>query len=157
MKVIKATINDVNDSFPIGIVVSSFNHPVTNSLKEGTLQRLMELGIKSSDILVVEVPGAVEIPFVAQELAKNNQVEVIIVLGAVIRGETSHYDYVCEQVSQGCQRIMLDYRIPVIFGVLTTENDEQALARAGGGHSHKGRESADCALIMRSVKLQLES
>lgn len=77
-------------------------------------------------------------------------------LGAVIRGETSHYDYVCDQVSQGCQRVMLDYNIPVIFGVLTTENDEQALARVGGTHGHKGRDAIDCAVSMRSIKQQLQ-
>lgn len=156
MNVIKAIVNDMNVSFPIGIVVSQFNQAVTGSLKDGAIQRLLELGFKSSDITLVEVPGAVEIPFIAQELARKKQVEAIIALGAVIRGETSHYDYVCEQVSQGCQRVMLDYRMPVIFGVLTTENDEQALARAGGEHSHKGRESADCAVIMHSLKLQIE-
>lgn len=117
---------------------------------------MTELGFKSDDITLVEVPGAVEIPFVAQLLAKKQKVEVIVALGAVIRGETSHYDYVCDQVSQGCQRVMLDYNIPVVFGVLTTENDEQALDRAGGAHGHKGRDAIDCAVSMRSIKQQLQ-
>ncbi|MDI1352609.1 MAG: 6,7-dimethyl-8-ribityllumazine synthase, partial [bacterium] len=91
----------------------------------------------------------------AQLLAQKKEVEAIIALGAVIRGETTHYDYVCDQVSQGCQRVMLDYNIPVIFGVLTTENEAQALDRVGGLHGHKGRDAVDCAVMMHSIKKQL--
>jgi len=156
MKEIKACVGESNNTFPIALVVSTFNQPITNALKEGTLQRLAELGFRSSEITLVEVPGAVEIPLVAQLLAKKKSVEAIITLGAVIRGETSHYDYVCDQVSQGCQRVMLDFDIPVIFGVLTTENEEQAWDRLGGMHGHKGRDMADCALMMHSIKQQLE-
>lgn len=155
MKVIKMQNDSVNRSFPIAVVVSTFNETVTSALKEGAIHRLEELGFNSEDITLVEVPGAVEIPFVVQLLAKKNQVQAIIALGAVIRGETTHYDYVCDQVSQGCQRVMLDYNIPVIFGVLTTENDEQALDRVGGKHGHKGRDAVDCALAMHSIQSQL--
>ncbi|AOW52215.1 TPA: 6,7-dimethyl-8-ribityllumazine synthase [Legionella pneumophila subsp. pneumophila] len=155
MREIKTIVSD-GVTFPIALVVSTFNEPITSALKKGALDRLTELGFKSEDITLVEVPGAVEIPFVAQLLAKKQKVEVIVALGAVIRGETSHYDYVCDQVSQGCQRVMLDYNIPVIFGVLTTENDEQALARVGGTHGHKGRDAIDCAVSMRSIKQQLQ-
>ncbi len=156
MKEIKANIEGSAYSFPIAVIVSTFNEPITTALKEGALQRLTELGFRSKDITVVEVPGAVEIPLVANILAKKNQVQVVIALGAVIRGETSHYDYVCEQVSQGCQRVMLDHGLPVIFGILTTENEEQAWDRLGGNHGHKGREAADCAVIMHSIKQQLQ-
>ena len=155
MREIKAQFSE-SDTFPIALVVSTFNHPITNALKEGALERLTELGFVSTDITIVEVPGAVEIPFVAQLLAKKNSVQAIIALGAVIRGETSHYDYVCDQVSQGCQRVMLDFNIPVIFGVLTTENDEQAWDRLGGKHGHKGKEAADCAVMMHSIKQQIK-
>ncbi|HHT9951888.1 TPA: 6,7-dimethyl-8-ribityllumazine synthase [Legionella pneumophila] len=155
MREIKTIVSD-GVTFPIALVVSTFNELITSALKKGALDRLAELGFKSEDITLVEVPGAVEIPFVAQLLAKKQKVEVIVALGAVIRGETSHYDYVCDQVSQGCQRVMLDYNIPVIFGVLTTENDEQALARVGGTHGHKGRDAIDCAVSMRSIKQQLQ-
>jgi 6,7-dimethyl-8-ribityllumazine synthase len=155
MNEFKVNLADPVSSFPVAIVVSEFNHIVTNALKEGAVARLLELGIKDSDITVVTVPGAVEIPLVAQLLAQKKEVEAIIALGAVIRGETSHYDYVCDQVSQGCQRVMLDHNIPVIFGVLTTDNDEQALARVGGNHGHKGRDSADCAIIMKTIHNQL--
>ncbi|MFI4919131.1 MAG: 6,7-dimethyl-8-ribityllumazine synthase [Legionellales bacterium] len=156
MKEIKAATGDHIGSFSIALVVSTFNSSITNALKDGALQRLAEFGFASSDITLVEVPGAVEIPFVANLLAKKNQVQVVVALGAIIRGETSHYDYVCDQVSQGCQRVMLDHDLPVIFGVLTTENEEQAWDRLGGKHGHKGREAIDCALMMHSVKLQLQ-
>lgn len=156
MKEIKAGVNQLNTSFPIALVVSSFNEPITNALKSGALERLIELGFKSEDITVVYVPGAVEIPYAAQLLAKQHQVQAIIALGAVIRGDTSHYDYVCEQVSQGCQRVMLDYDVPVIFGLLTTENERQAEERVGGIHGHKGRDAADCAVMMYSIKMQLQ-
>ncbi|MBA2650506.1 MAG: 6,7-dimethyl-8-ribityllumazine synthase [Legionella sp.] len=156
MKVIQPKVDDFHTSFPIALIVSTFNQEITQALKEGALQRLQELGFQPADILLIEVPGAVEIPFVANRLAKNKQVEVIIALGAVIRGETTHYDYVCDQVSQGCQRVMLDYDLPLVFGLLTTENEEQAWDRLGGNHGHKGREAVDCAVIMHSVSLQLQ-
>ncbi len=142
-------------SFPIAIIVSTFNESITSALKEGAIERLIELGIHDIDINVIEVPGAIEIPLIANILAKKNEVKAIIALGAVIRGETSHYDYVCDQVSQGCQRVMLDHNIPVIFGVLTTENEQQAWDRLGGLHGHKGREAADCAVMMHSIVQQL--
>ncbi|MFI4962884.1 MAG: 6,7-dimethyl-8-ribityllumazine synthase [Legionellales bacterium] len=155
MKEIKASLTDKATSFPIALVVSTFNKPITDALKNGALERLDALGFDANDITLVEVPGAVEIPFVVNRLAKKNQVKVIIALGAVIRGETSHYDYVCDQVSQGCQRVMLDKDIPVIFGILTTENEEQAWDRLGGTQGHKGKEAVDCAVIMHSVSLKL--
>lgn len=136
----------MNASF--AIVVSRFNETITAKLKSGALQRLQELGFTDHQVQVIDVPGAVEIPYAAQVLAKSKKFDAIICLGAVIRGETSHYDYVCDQVSQGCQRVMLEQECPVIFGVLTTENEAQAEARAGGAHGHKGRDAADCALEM---------
>jgi 6,7-dimethyl-8-ribityllumazine synthase len=155
MKEIKPIVSELNNTFPIALVVSTFNQEITNALKQGALERLSELGFVSNEITLVEVPGAVEIPLVAQLIAKKNTVRAVIALGAVIRGETTHYDYVCDQVSQGCQRVMLDFDIPVIFGVLTTENEEQAWDRLGGSHGHKGRDAADCALMMNSIKSQL--
>ena len=133
------------------IVVSQFNEIVTSALLDGAMNRLKELDILESQIKVVQVPGAVEIPLVAQLLAKKNKYQAIICLGAVIRGETSHYDYVCEQVSQGCQRVMLDYSIPVIFGVLMTEDEEQAEARSGGSEGNKGKEAVDAAMAMLKI------
>ena len=155
MRVIKGTI-DAKISFPIGLVVSAFNQAITEELKSGALKRLAELGFDEDDITLVEVPGAIEIPFVAQMLAKRQKVKVIITLGAVIRGETSHYDYVCDQVNQGCLRVMLDHNMPIVFGVLTTENEAQAWDRLGGNHGHKGRDAVDTAVAMHSVKLQMQ-
>lgn len=156
MKHIIAEKPGIQHAFPIAIVVSQFNQDVTQALLKGALERLNELKFASDDITVVEVPGAVEIPLVAQTLAERGQHAAIIALGAVIRGETTHYDYVCQQVSDGCSRIALDYAIPVIFGVLTTENEAQAWDRLGGQQGHKGHNSVDCAMAMVSILRQLE-
>jgi 6,7-dimethyl-8-ribityllumazine synthase len=118
------------------------------------VNRLLECGFSSEHITLVEVPGAVEIPFVARRLAKTGYYATIIALGAVVRGETTHYDYVCDQVSDGCQRVALECDTPIIFGVLTTENESQAWERLGGTHGHKGKDVADAALAMYRV-LQL--
>lgn len=151
MKMINGSIKDKTTSFPIAIVVSRFNQAITQALLDGALLQLNQSAFRQEDIMVIEVPGAIEIPLVAQELAKKNHYGAIIVLGAVIRGETSHYDYVCQQVSNGCQQVALQFAVPVIFGVLTTENEEQAWDRLGGKHGHKGIEAVDCALHMYSV------
>lgn len=146
-----------NQPLKIAIIVSAFNHAITKRLCEGTLLRLKEHGLTDEQRDVYQVPGAVEIPLVAQQLAKLKKYDAIIALGAVIRGETSHYDYVCEQVSQGCQRVSLDYELPVIFGVLTTENEAQAWDRLGGQHGHKGYDAADCALQMVQLLNEISS
>lgn len=135
----------------IAVITSRFNDDITEKLKAGALKRLAECGLSQEQIHVFDVPGAIEIPLIAKQCAQQKnekKYHAIICLGAVIRGETSHYDYVCEQVSQGCQQVMLQYDIPVIFGVLTTENTEQALDRVGGAHGHKGCDAADAALEM---------
>lgn len=137
------------------IVVSQFNQSITDKLLAGTLQRFKELGFQETQLTVLTVPGAVEIPLTAQLLAKTKQYHSIICLSAIIRGETSHYDYVCEQVSQGCQRVMLDFDIPVIFGVLTTENFAQAEDRVGGKEGHKGMDAADTAVAMMRIMEQI--
>lgn len=155
MNHIKGTSRMDNASFPIALIVSRFNQPITEALKQGALQRLAEKKFNPEDITLVEVPGAVEIPLIAQKLAQREGVKAIIALGAVIRGETSHYDYVCSQASEGCQKVMLDYGIPVIFGLLTTENEKQAFERAGGMHGHKGVDAVDCAIEMVSLMGQL--
>jgi 6,7-dimethyl-8-ribityllumazine synthase len=146
----------INHTSNIAIIVSDFNSHITEKLLEGALAHLWENGKIGDDITVVHVPGAVEIPLVAKALALTRQYAAIIALGAVIRGETGHYDFVCEQASQGCQKVMLDQLIPVIFGVLTTENEEQAQDRIGGKRGHKGREAAETALqmirIMAAIK-----
>ena len=132
----------------IAIIVSEFNKEVTGKLLAGAHTRLLDLGIPETEITIAMVPGAIEIPLIAQLIAKNGAHKAVIALGCVIRGETSHYDYVCDQVSHGCLRVMLDFEIPVIFGILTTENEEQAHARAGGAEGNKGADAADAALAM---------
>ena len=141
----------------IAVITSLFNDNITLLLKSGAIERLIECGISPDQITALDVPGAVEIPLIAQQCAKLNRYDAIICLGAVIRGETSHYDYVCDQVSRGCQQVMLQYDLPVIFGVLTTENEDQALDRVGGAHGHKGRDAADAALTMIALMEQLSS
>lgn len=151
------TAQDIDRPFSVGIVVSRFNESVTSRLCDGAIQRLKELEISNHQVTVVWVPGAVEIPIVAKQLAESGKYAVVITLGAVVRGETGHYDVVCKQVSDGCQQIALQTGVPIIFGVLATENMEQALDRAGGKHSHKGREAVDAAFEMVSVLGQLRA
>lgn len=150
MRMVRARAEQILDC-SIAIVVSEFNREITQALQEGAVQQLLQKGLNESQILVVCVPGAVEIPLLAQRLALSRSFDAIIALGAVIRGETTHYDYVCQQVSQGCQQVALTYDIPVIFGVLTTESETQAWDRAGGEFGHKGKDAADAALAMVDV------
>ena len=146
-------------TFPIAIVVSRFNEKVTHLLRDAALNQLRTLNFLEEQITVVEIPGAVEIPITAQRLAKTGWYEAIICLGAVIHGETDHYDYVCQQVSQGCQRVALKEDIPVIFGILTTHNEEQALARATGtnGVRNAGKDAADTAVEMVAVLREINN
>ncbi len=129
----------------IGIVTSRFNIEITEKLEEGALAYLDEI---DADIYAVRVPGAVEIPLAAQALFEHRKVDGVVVLGAVIRGETTHYEEVCRSVERNCSRLMLDYKKPVGFGVLTTENEEQAYERVGGKHGHKGAEAAQVVVEM---------
>lgn len=133
------------------IIVSEFNSEITSELLNGAQRRLLENDVPSEQIQIFKVPGAIEIPLIAQLLAKKSEYDAIICLGAVIRGDTDHYDYVCEQVSQGCQRVMLDQETPVIFGILTTNTEAQAYDRIGGKEGHKGVEAADAALHMAKL------
>jgi 6,7-dimethyl-8-ribityllumazine synthase len=139
----------INVHCRLAFVVSRFNEEVTSKLLEGALEQAKSRGFANSDITVVWVPGAAEIPVAAQRLAlRRNSYGAIVCLGAVIRGETTHYDYVCQMVAQGCNQVALNYNIPVIFGVLTTENEEQALDRCGGKQGHKGKDAVDAAIEM---------
>ena len=138
------------ERWKIGIVTSRFNSEITERLESGALDRLQELGLNKERIVRVRVPGAVEIPLAALHLLERG-CDAVIALGCVIRGETSHYDYVCNAVERGCTEVMLKTKKPVVFGVLTTENDEQAEARVGGAHGHKGRDAADVAVEMLNL------
>jgi len=135
-------------TFSIGLVVSRFNEEITTALLKGAQQRLQALEFSDDQITVITVPGAVEIPLVLQRLARSKKYQALVALSAVIRGETTHYDYVCNMVSSGCSQVAIHQNIPVVFGVLTTENEEQALERCGGKHGHKGKEAVDTAIEM---------
>ena len=127
----------------VGIVCARFNEFITSKLLSGALDGLRRHEVDEDDIDVAWVPGAFEIPLAASKLAKSGRYDAVICLGAVIRGSTSHYDYVCNEVSKGVAQVSLASGIPVMFGVLTTENIEQAIERAGTKAGNKGY---DCAL-----------
>ncbi len=132
----------------IGIVTARFNSEVTALLENGAREVLEGAGFKKKDLIFVKVPGAFEIPLAAQVLFKKKKVDGVVALGAIIRGDTTHYDYVCSAVERGCSKLALEFNRPVGFGVLTTENEEQALERAGGVHGNKGADAASVVLEM---------
>ena len=127
----------------VGIVAGRFNEFITSKLVGGAMDGLLRHDVKDEDVDIAWVPGAFEIPLVASKMAKSGKYDAVICLGAVIRGDTTHYDYVCNEVSKGIATVSLESGIPVMFGVLTTENIEQAIARAGSIGGNKGY---DCAL-----------
>lgn len=135
----------------IAIVVARFNDFITSKLLGGALDALKRHEVTEEAIDIAWVPGAFEIPLIAAKLAKTNQYDAIICLGAVIRGGTTHYDYVCSEVSKGIAHVSLTYDLPVMFGVLTTENIEQAIERAGSKAGNKGFDAAIGAIEMISL------
>ena len=133
----------VASNIKVAIVAARFNEFITSKLIGGAMDGLSRHGVQEADIHLAWVPGAFEIPLVAAKLANSGKYDAVICLGAVIRGATSHYDYVCSEVSKGIANVSLDSGVPVLFGVLTTENLEQAIERAGSKAGNKGY---DCAL-----------
>ncbi len=140
----------------VAVITSTFNSEITSRLKEGALKTLSEWGLSGESVLQIDVPGAYELPLAAGWALKE-KLDAVIALGCVIRGETTHYDYVCQSAERGLSRLQLKYLKPVVFGVLTTENYDQALARAGGAHGHKGEEAAWAALRMLTLKSQVRN
>lgn len=138
----------------VGIAAARFNGKITQLLLDGALERLYSAGVEQDNVTVAWAPGAFELPLLAQALADGGA-DAVICFGAVIRGETPHFDFVAGECAAGIQRAALDADIPVIFGVLTTDTLEQALARCGGEHGHKGVEAAEAALEMVDVLRQL--
>ena len=138
-----------------GIIRSRFNEDVTKRLLEGALDALRAGGARDESIGVVVVPGAFEIPLVASRLARSRRYDALICLGAVIRGETPHFDYISAEVSRGIARVSYDYGLPVIFGVLTTNTEEQADARSGMGKTNRGYEAAVSAIEMANLVKRL--
>ncbi|NSW44422.1 MAG: 6,7-dimethyl-8-ribityllumazine synthase [Bacteroidales bacterium] len=138
--------------FSFGIAVAEWNPEVTESLLKGALETLKKAKVKKSNITVVKVPGSVELTKAAQWLANTMKYDAIIMLGCVVQGETRHFDYVCNSVTQGVTELNLQYDIPFIFGVLTTLNQQQALERAGGKYGNKGSECAETAIKMAWIR-----
>ncbi|HCW79642.1 MAG TPA: 6,7-dimethyl-8-ribityllumazine synthase [Ruminococcaceae bacterium] len=138
----------VSENIHIGIVVARFNEFITSKLLSGALDGLKRHGVLEESIDVAWVPGAFEIPLIASKMAKSGRYDAVICLGAVIRGSTNHYDYVCNEVSKGIAQTALASGVPVMFGVLTTENIEQAIERAGAKEGNKGFECAEGAVEM---------
>ena len=138
-----------------GVVVSRFNDFITGNLLTGALDVFSQYGVDEDDLKVLKVPGAFEIPQAAKKLCSTGNFDAIVCLGAVIRGETSHFDYICAEASRGVGQVGLEFNIPVLFGVLTTENLEQAVARSGSGSSNKGRETALAAIEMATLYKKL--
>ncbi|NME81807.1 6,7-dimethyl-8-ribityllumazine synthase [Clostridium sp. SM-530-WT-3G] len=141
----------VAEGLKVGIIVGRFNEFIGGKLLEGALDGLKRHGVKDDDIDVVWVPGAFEIPLIAKKMAKKDKYDAVICLGAVIKGSTSHYDYVCSEVSKGIASVSLETEKPVLFGVLTTNNIEQAIERAGSKAGNKGYECAVSAIEMANL------
>ncbi len=140
----------------IGIVVAEWNPAVTEALLEGACNTLEHNGVVAENILVTRVPGTFELTFGAREVAESTEVDAVIVLGCVVRGDTPHFDYVCQGVTMGVTRLNLLYGIPFVFGVLTTDTMQQALDRAGGMHGNKGDEAAITAIKMIDFSCKLK-
>lgn len=146
-----------NENIKVGIVVARFNEFITSKLLGGAMDGLLRHDVKEEDIHVAWVPGAFEIPLIASKMAKSGKYDAVICLGAVIRGATSHYDYVCNEVSKGIATVSMNSDIPVMFGVVTTENIEQAIERAGTKAGNKGYDCALGAIEMVNLIREIEA
>ncbi len=135
----------------VAIAVSQFNKSITDRLLAGAMEALLKSHVREDDITVTRVPGTFELPLASKWLAQTGKYHAVIALGAVIRGETPHFDYICSQAARGIMRVSLDTGVPVIFGVLTCDSSEQALERAGGRAGNKGAEAALAGLEMATL------
>lgn len=149
--------NLVSKNIKVGIVAARFNEFITNKLVGGAMDGLLRHDVREEDVSLAWVPGAFEIPLIASKMAKSGKYDAVICLGAVIRGSTSHYDYVCSEVSKGIANVALNCDIPVMFGVLTTENIEQAIERAGSKAGNKGFDCAVGAIEMVNLIREIEA
>jgi len=131
-----------------GITISEWNEEITGALTAGAVETLLKHGASKENIILCNVPGSYELPFGAQVLINSQKPDVVICIGCVIQGETRHFEFICQSVSQGIMKLALDRNIPVIFGVLTTDTLEQAKDRSGGKHGNKGVEAAVAAIKM---------
>lgn len=146
-----STIPDAS-KMKIGVVVSEWNEEVTAALAEGAINTLKKHGCTDENIFVMPVPGSFELTFGCRLVAEKHPLDAVIAIGCVIQGETRHFDFICQSVSNGIVELNLEYDIPFIFGVLTTENQQQALDRAGGKHGNKGDEAAVTAIKMVGLR-----
>jgi 6,7-dimethyl-8-ribityllumazine synthase len=144
-------VGDTSGEARVALVCAKFNGGITERLLDGALAGLETSGVKPSTVTVAWVPGAFELPLVAMRLAASGTVDAVVALGAVIRGETAHFDFVAGECASGLQRAALDTGIPTVFGVLTTDTVDQALARCGAGEDNKGYEAAVTALEMADL------
>ena len=143
------------EEMKVAIVASRFNEIILNKLLGGAVDGLVRHGVEENNITAAWVPGAFEIPVVAKKLACSKKYDAVICVGAVIRGDTSHYDYVCNEVSKGIAQVGLETGVPVLFGIVTTENIEQAIARAGSKAGNKGYDCALSAIEMVNLLEQI--
>jgi 6,7-dimethyl-8-ribityllumazine synthase len=155
-------VNEISGTFHahgrrFAIVAARFNELVVGKLVDGSLACLRAHGVAEEDLVVVWVPGAFELPLVARRLAETGRYDAVVCLGAVVRGETAHFDYVAGEAARGIREVSVQTGVPVLFGVLTTETMEQALDRAGGKHGNKGWDAAMGAMQMASVLDQLQT
>lgn len=144
-------------SMRIGIVVSEWNESITENLKKGCVEALLDCGVTENHLVIAHVPGSFELPLGAQLLFENHALDAVICLGCVIRGETAHFDFVCQACAQGIQNLSLKLSKPVIFGVLTDDNIAQSISRSGGEKGNKGTEAAITAIKMAGLKRELEN
>lgn len=147
--------NLVGKDLKIGVVAARFNDFIVSKLVDGAVDGLKRHGVNEEDIELYLVPGAFEIPLVAKKMVKSEKYDAVICLGAVIKGSTPHFDYVCAEVSKGIASVSLEYEKPVIFGVLTTDSIEQAIERAGTKAGNKGYDAAVSAIEMANILRQL--
>jgi 6,7-dimethyl-8-ribityllumazine synthase len=138
--------------FKFGIVFAGWNYEVTNALREGAVNTLLQYGALAENIFVKEVPGSFELTLGAQYMAEFTEVDAVICLGCVIQGETRHFDFICDAVAKGITDLNIKFNIPFIFGVLTPDNQQQAMDRAGGKHGNKGNEAAITAIKMLGLR-----
>jgi len=152
-------LNSVPDGYEMkfGIVVSEWNYEVTGALERGAIETLKKHGVEDEDIIVKHVPGSFELTLGGQFFAEYTDIDAIILLGCVIQGETRHFDFICLSVAKGATDLNIKYNLPVIFGVLTTENQQQALDRAGGKLGNKGDEAAIAAIKMVALQNSFEN
>lgn len=147
----------VSQNIRVGIVAARFNEFIVNKLVGGAMDALLRHDVREEDIDLAWVPGAFEIPLIAKKMAESGKYDAVICLGAVIRGATSHYDLVCNEAAKGIAHVFLDSGVPVLFGVVTTENIEQAIERAGSKAGNKGYDSAMAAIEMVNLVRAIEA